>query len=89
MADPRTSDTKVVKTLPQLAEEIGVHRSTLVRLEQKGIIDKAPLVGKPVQGRVYDPELEKRVKFQVEKYLEKRNRANEGRPDAPKNFIIK
>lgn len=88
MADPRTTNTSLVKTLPTLAKELGIDRSTLVRLEQRGVIDKAPIVGKPIQGRVYDATLEKRVKAQVVAYLTKKNRAKEGRPDAPKDFII-
>lgn len=93
MADPRTvkNPTPVVKTLPQLAEELGLHRSTLVRFEQRGIIPIAPIVGKPVQGRVYDAALEKKVKDAVDLYYKKKaiKRAEEGRPEAPKNFVVR
>lgn len=88
MADPRTSDVSLVKTLPTLAKELGIDRSTMVRLEQRGIIDMAPVVGKPIQGRVYDKKLEATVKAQVRAYMLAKNRQTEGRPDAPKDFII-
>src|SRR5690606_6639716 len=78
----------VVKTLPQLAAELGVDRSTMVRWEQKGIIPLAPLAGKPVQGRVYDKDLERKVKAAVDKHLQKRAIAAANRPKAPKNFIV-
>lgn len=88
MADPRTSDISLVKTLPTLAKELGIDRSTMVRLEQRGIIDKAPIVGKPIQGRVYDKALEAKVKKQFEDYMTRKSLALEGRPAAPKTFII-
>lgn len=88
MADPRTNDTKLVKTLPQIAEKLGCHRSTLVRLEQRGVIDKAPIVGLPVQGRVYDAALEKIVTRQYDEYKASKGRTDEGRPTAPDNFIV-
>lgn len=93
MSDPRTQPkdgATVVKTLPQLAEEIGVHRSTLVRLEQRGIISPAPVVGKPIQGRVYDAKLEATVKKEVAEYFRQRDiAANMKRPEAPSNLIVK
>ena len=89
MADPRTTtDISLVKTLPTIAKELGMNRSTLVRLEQRGVIDMAPVVGKPIQGRVYDKKLEAKVKAQIAAYLTKKNLANANRPNAPKTFII-
>ena len=77
-----------VKTLPQLAKEIGLDRSTLVRMEQRGVISMAPIVNHPIQGRVYDAALEKKVKAEVARYLERKAAEQAGRPKAPTNIIV-
>lgn len=86
MAKP-TEPTRV-KTLPTLAKELGLDRSTMVRLEQRGVISKAPMVGAPVQGRVYDEKLEAKVRGEVERYLARQAIKHEGRPPAPKNIVV-
>ena len=76
-----------VKTLPQLAEELGINRSTMVRLEQRGIIPMAPKVRTPIQGRVYDEALEKEVIKAYHAYMQG-NRDNGARPMAPNGTIV-
>ena len=76
-----------VKTLPQIAAQLGVDRATLVRLEQRGVIPRAPKVRTPVQGRIYDAALEKEVIKAFQEYV--RNRDDQiTRPDAPKGKIV-
>lgn len=82
------SDYVKVKTLPQLAAELGLDRSTLVRLEQRGVIDKAPKVRRPVMGRVYDEALEKKVRKQIEHHYALQE-LEATRPEAPKGVLVK
>lgn len=83
------TNTVQVKTLPELAEELGLHRSTLVRLEQRGVIDKAPKVGKPIQGRVYDAALEAKVRKQLQAYFDARKIADAiDRPPPPEGVLL-
>jgi len=42
-----------VITLPLLAKKLGVHRSTLKRMEDRGLIPKAKWIERPIKGRVY------------------------------------
>lgn len=79
--------TKVI-TLPVLAKELGIDRSTLVRLEQRGVISKAPFVGFPVQGRVYDAALVRTVKAEFGRYTAKKLAEQVKRPAAPEAFVL-
>jgi predicted DNA-binding transcriptional regulator AlpA len=40
-------------TLPQVAERVKLHRTTLLRMEQRGVIPKAKWATKPFRARVY------------------------------------
>lgn len=41
-------------TLPQVAKRLQLHRTTLLRMEQRGVIPKAKWVSHPIKGRVYN-----------------------------------
>jgi hypothetical protein len=51
-----------VWTLQQVAAEMGLHRSTIVRMEQRNLLPKAKWAGPPVNGRVYDAKDKKAMK---------------------------
>jgi hypothetical protein len=51
-----------VWTLQQLAAEVNLHRSTLVRMEQRNLLPKAKWAGPPINGRVYTGEDKKKIK---------------------------
>ena len=76
-----------MKSLPQLAEALGVDRSTLVRLEQRGVIPKAPKIKTPFQGRAYDEALEKAVIKAFQAYTRAKTDESE-RPIVPSNVVI-
>lgn len=40
-------------TLPQVAKRLELHRTTLLRMEQRGVIPKAAWTTKPFRARVY------------------------------------
>lgn len=79
-----------VMTSTQMAADLGIDRSTLVRLEQRLIIPKAPLAptNSPVQGRLYDEALATRVRAAFAKHQQKTLADREGRPAPPKSFVI-
>jgi len=72
MAKAEGAAPKPVITLPQLAAKLGLDRSTLVRLEQRGKISKAPFINRPYVCRVYDADLEKKVTAEVQAYFRER-----------------
>lgn len=56
----------------QLAKHIGINRSTLVRLEQRGVIPKPKrMAGHPVNGRFYDEGEKIAITNTVNHYLDK------------------
>lgn len=79
-----------VMTSTQMAADLGIDRSTLVRLEQRLVIPKAPLAPRnsPIQGRLYDETLAARVRAAYAKYEIKTLADREGRPAPPKSFVI-
>jgi len=89
MANKETAPVKVM-TSTQMAADLGIDRSTLVRLEQRLIIPKAPLAppNSAVQGRLYDAALANRVRAAYAKHTEKALADREARPKPPKAFII-
>jgi hypothetical protein len=56
-------------TLPAFARKVGLHRTTLLRMEQKGIITKAPTL-RGTQMRVYDEDLQKICEKEIQEYME-------------------
>lgn len=89
MALPKPEPVKVM-TSTQMAADLGIDRSTLVRLEQKLVIPKAPLAppNSPVQGRLYDAALATKVREAFAKHQRKSLADREGRPAPPKSFIV-
>lgn len=64
--------TPVVYTLPQLAKKLGIHRVTLMRMEQRGVLEQAKWAGPPVNGRVYTEEDAREVEKRYLAYWEKK-----------------
>lgn len=89
MADKNTAPVKVM-TSTQMAKDLGIDRSTLVRLEQRLVLPKAPFAppNSPVQGRIYDAALATRVRAAYAKHCEKALAEREARPKPPSNFIV-
>lgn len=79
-----------VLTSTQMAADLGIDRSTLVRLEQRLVIPKAPLApaNSAVQGRLYDAALANRVRAAFKKHQAKQLADREGRPAPPKSFVV-
>jgi predicted DNA-binding transcriptional regulator AlpA len=71
--------TEKVLTLAQLAQHTGLHRSTLVRMEQRLVIPKARWAGPPVNGRVYNDAEVKAVDKAIAEYLRGKADNAEGR----------
>lgn len=71
--------TEKVFTLAQLAKRTGLHRSTLVRMEQRLVIPKARWGGPPVNGRVYNEAEAKAVEKAIAEYFKSRADNAEGR----------
>lgn len=56
-------------TMPQLAKKLGVHRTTLKRMEDRGIIDKPGMINKPVRGRFYTEADAAKVEADIDAYF--------------------
>lgn len=69
MAENIIEEEISVVTLAMLAKKLGLHRSTLVRMEARNLIPKAKWAGPPVNGRVYDAADVKRVKAILDAYF--------------------
>lgn len=88
MTKPAPSPPVQVLTSTQMAAALGINRSTLVRLEQRGILPKAPITPPPHSGRVYDAVLVNLTRKAYAKYrltTERKDMAE--RPDAPRSFV--
>lgn len=85
----KDQEPTVVWTSTRMAQRLGVNRSTLVRLEQRGILPLAPKVR--VTGRVYDAALQRATITAFDKYMEAQAAKDAdafGRPDAPKKILV-
>jgi hypothetical protein len=58
-----------VITLSMLAKKTGLHRTTLIRMEQRNVIPRAKWAGPPVNGRVYDAKDVKKVEALLKDYF--------------------
>ena len=76
--DPQNPDI-LVYTIRQLARKLGIDRSTLIRMEQKGQIMKARWAPKPIDGRVYTEEDVAIVMKQIEEHRSRKVNMAEGR----------
>lgn len=56
--------------MPQLAKRLNLHRTTLKRMEDRGVILPGKWIEKPVRGRVYTEEMVKAIEKQVADYFE-------------------
>lgn len=56
-------------TMPQLAKKLGYHRTTLKRMEDRGIIDKPPMITHPVRGRFYSEADAEKVQADIDAYV--------------------
>jgi predicted DNA-binding transcriptional regulator AlpA len=67
----------VVFTMPQVAERCGINRTTLKRMEDRGVIPQARWVTSPFRARVYTEEevqiVEARVKAYMQRYVARRD----------------
>lgn len=85
----KEQEPTVVWTSTRMAQRLGVNRSTLVRLEQRGILPLAPKVR--VIGRVYDAALQRATITAFDKYMAAQAAKDADafeRPDAPKKVLV-
>jgi DNA-binding transcriptional MerR regulator len=47
---------KTYLTLPQVAKRVKLHRTTLLRMEQRGVIPPAKWSSRPIRARIYSEE---------------------------------
>lgn len=81
----KKNDTTEVLTLPGLAAKVGRHRTSLLRLEQKGIISRAPTY----QGvRVYDDAMVKKVEAELQAHEGARRTGKHGKIVVPTSKIV-
>jgi hypothetical protein len=64
-------------TLPQVAKRLELHRTTLLRMEQRGVIPKAKWTVRPFKGRVYTEADIKAIEKALEEYFNS-HRPNDG-----------
>jgi hypothetical protein len=62
---------KVVYSLPQLAKKLGYHRTTLKRMEDRGVIPKPPRITFPFKGRAYTEKMAAEVEKKLADYFSK------------------
>lgn len=65
-------------TLPQVAKRLGHHRTTLLRMEQRGVIPKATWALKPIRARVYTEADIKIVEAALTEYFSHKPGGGEG-----------
>jgi hypothetical protein len=56
-------------TLTQVAKRLDLHRTTVLRMEQRGLIPKAKWIQKPIRGRIYTEADIKVIEAKVEEYF--------------------
>jgi DNA-binding transcriptional MerR regulator len=64
-------------TLPQLAKEIGIHRVTLKRMEDRGVIPEAKWAKPPQHGRRYSRDDVAKIKAAIDKYAKEKQGSKE------------
>ena len=85
----KDQEPTVVWTTTRMAAYLGINRSTLVRLEQRGLVPLAPKVR--VTGRVYDAALQRATINAFNKYMQAQAAKDNDsfqRPDAPKKILV-
>lgn len=77
--------TKIEKiySMPQLAKRMGLHRTTLKRLEDRGVIPQGRLVDFPFKGRAYTEAEAVKIEAKVREYLAERKPQEDGAYHVP------
>lgn len=69
---------KTYFTLPVVAKRLGLHRTTLLRLEQRGVVPKAKWATRPFNGRIYTEEDIKATEKALDEYMKRKPGGKDG-----------
>jgi DNA-binding transcriptional MerR regulator len=64
-----TKPTRLVFTLPEVAKRCHVHRTTLKRMEDRGLLPAAHWIDHPMKCRVYTEKQLKEIEVIVDRHL--------------------